>query len=137
MTKAEALTRRSVVDEYADLVAETTPWKAKIARRDELAKIIRDWYVTAAAEQAHVAEGDRFHVILSPMGNETVVDKVAAWAALGRKKFIEAAGLTITALKGALPAATVSTLTSKTQTGSRTLTVQAAPVAAAAQEAAA
>ena len=127
MTKTEAVSRRAVVDEYADLVAETTPWKAKFTRRDDLAKIIRDWYVNADANKAHLAEGDRFQVLLSPKGNETVIDMVKVWAALGRKKFIEAVTVSLTALKEVVPAATIAAMTTKNQTGSRSLTVQAAP----------
>jgi hypothetical protein len=132
MTKEEAANRRIVVDEYADLVAETTPWKAKFTRRDDLAKIIRDWYVAEDANATHTAQGERFHVLLSPKGNETVINMRNVWNALGRKQFIEAVSVSLTRLKELLPAATVASFTTKEQTGSRTLTVQAAPKSAAA-----
>lgn len=125
MTKTEALARRAVVDEYGDLAAELAPFKAKQTRLDALAKIMRSWYADADAEQAHVVNGDRYQAILGAKGLQTFVHMAEAFTALGRKKFLAAATLTLKALEEHLPAATVATLTHQERTGSRSLIVQA------------
>lgn len=127
MTKAESLARAVVVDEIGDLTKELAPLKSKIARREELAKVIRSWAADTDAAQPFSTEGERFSVLLSPKGNETVVNMVNVWTALGRKKFIQAVTVSLTTLKLLLPEATIASFTSKVQTGSRSLTVQEKP----------
>jgi hypothetical protein len=125
-TKAETLARRSAVDEYGDLVAELAPFKGKQTRCDELAKTIRSWYVDSDAGTTYAADGDRFVATLGAKGNQTVIDIAAAYKALGAKKFKAAVTLTMKALEAALPAALVLLVTSKEQTGTRSLQVSAA-----------
>jgi hypothetical protein len=135
MTKAEELSRRSVVDEYGALAAELAPMKSKQSRFEDLAKTIRSWYVDANPDTGHTATGDLYQALLGAKGNVTVIDKMAAWKALGRAKFIAAATLTMKALEEALPPALVNAITRKEQTGSRSLNVQ--PLAGNAKEKAA
>jgi hypothetical protein len=124
-TQAELVARRAAIDEFGDLVAELAPFKAKQTRCTELAKTIRSWYVLEDANTGYCADGDRFVASLGAKGSETVIDYKAAYKAMGAKKFREAATLTIKALEAALPAALVLAVTSKEQTGSRSLQVSA------------
>jgi hypothetical protein len=127
MTKAEGLARAVVVDEIGSLTKELAPFKSKIARREELAKVCRSWAADTDAAEPFSVDGERFTVLLSPKGNETALNMVSVWTALGRKKFIQAASISLTALKLLLPEATIASLSSKEQTGSRTLTVTEKP----------
>jgi hypothetical protein len=131
MTKTEVDARRAVVDEYAELLAALAPLKPKQARVDELAKAIRSWYDSADETVAHVALGDKYQVTAGAKGMQTVIDTAGAVQALGRKKLVLAVSFTLKALNEYLPEAIVAMLTTKEQTGSRSLTVQpmAEPVA--------
>ena len=128
MTKAEqeatnATLRAAIVDEYGTLAAEVMPWKQKVTRVEELAKIIRSWHAEDDAEATFTVSGKRYQAALGVKQLCTRIDIKEAWRAMGRKQFLLAATLTLKALEAHLPADKVATLVSKERTGTRSLQV--------------
>jgi hypothetical protein len=128
MTKAEAeekekLLRESIVDEYGALVEELAPFKGKQSRVEELAKVIRSWFADADAELGAVATGTKYEAVLGAKQLTTLIGINAAFALLGKAKFLQAASLTMKALEAHLQPSALSSIISKARTGSRTLLV--------------
>lgn len=139
MTKAEIKAaelevRRKVVDEYGDLVAELAPWKQKLSRRDDLAKIIREWFSDSDAGVSHTIAGAKHEVVLGEKQLVTRIDTAKVWSMLGRQKFLEICSLTMKAIEAHLPAAALAVLVSKDRTGTRSLVVHAVAVSAEVQQ---
>lgn len=122
-SKPDSLARRAIVDEYGDLQTALAPWRQKQARLEELAKIIRSWYADADAQVGASESGERFEAGLSAKKLSTSINILGVFKALGKKKFLEVASVTLKALESALPAAVLATLTTKERTGSRDLLV--------------
>jgi hypothetical protein len=126
MNKAEkelvsAELRRAIVDEYGALAVELAPWKKKDARFDELAKIIRGWYVDSDGEKSFVEVGEQYQATLGVKQLATRIDVKGAWRAMGRAKFLQACSVTIKALEQFLEADQVQGLLTKERSGSRPL----------------
>jgi len=119
---SKAAARRAVVDEYGDLTAKLRPFKADLARLTDLAKTIRGWYAAEDCRLPFTAEGDHYQALLGPKSNETKIDDIeAVYDALGHDVFLAACSITLAALEKA--GANVAALTTKEQTGSRSLAV--------------
>jgi hypothetical protein len=123
----QAALRSALVDEYGDLAAELAPFKHKQSRLDELAKIMRGWYAGEAAELPFTAAGERYQAVLGAKSVQSHIDITAAWRALGRKKFLLAASVTLKALEAFLQPEQLSALVTKERTGSRSLVVTPLP----------
>jgi hypothetical protein len=76
--RAVAAMRRTLVDEYGDLLDTLAPFKNAFARRDAIAKTIRSWYADDTASASFSVEGDHYCVLLSPKGNQTRIDDIEA-----------------------------------------------------------
>ena len=123
-TRADADVRR-LVDEYGDLVKLIAPFKADIARVAALASAIRAVHSESSAFADFRVEGDHYTAFLGPKANETrIEDMQDVYDTLGHKAFIAACSMTLSALaKAGLQPLQIEVLTTKEQTGTRTLTV--------------
>jgi len=136
LTKAQLFEieqRKQIVDEFGALDQELAAVKAKLRRREELAKAIRSWHADADAESTHTSSGDEYEVILGAREMEThLAPMPEIFQALGKEKFLEACSMTVKGLQAAAEASVVLRLTRKEQTGSRSLVVRAVEKAKAA-----
>lgn len=128
--EAEALRRKTLIDEYGRLEAAVAPHKATIRRLEELGKAIRAWYADADPEQGVTLDGAAYAITLGPCGFQTSITSLAeVYLRLGHAKFLAACSMTIKQLESKLPASEVLALTKRERTGSRQI-VTAAKAAA-------
>ena len=118
----------SLVDELGDLEAELAPLKAKIARAEVIRAAIRGAYKDASPAGSYQAHGERWSTLLSPMGNQSVVDVAALYGRVGAKTFLEMATVSLKAITDKCGAEVLGLVVSTRMSGPRQLsTIPAAP----------
>ena len=113
----------SMVDELGDLEKELAPFKPKIARVEAIRKALRDKYREEDSSKTFTLDGLRWQAVLGPCGNASEISVRALFKAIGVRKFLELATISIKAATAAVPAEILSACMSVSQTGSRQLTV--------------
>lgn len=114
--------RAKVVDEFGRLDSDLAPIRSKIRRHEDLARVIRSWFVEEKPESTHIAEGTLFDVVAGPAGMQTHMANTAQlYQVLGHDAFLKAASLTLRSLEAVIEPAIVASLTWKERTGARTL----------------
>jgi hypothetical protein len=117
-------TRQELIDEFGELerrIMETAP----LAKRYRLLQeTIRDWYKDEPADQAAVAEGGVYRVMVAPRGVErffSLKAKTKIFGKLGKLKALELFSITLKAVETEFGTPALDALVSSAPTGSRKL----------------
>lgn len=129
LKKKRARLLRALVDEYGDLSKTVQPYKPDMSRLADVARELRQMHAGLDAAEPIVIEGDHYRVTLGACGMRTAIDDMqAVYDTLGHKSFIASVTITLKALEEAMaqrrePSVCLSSLTTKTQTGPRSISV--------------
>lgn len=96
MTKRQSALR-ALVDELGELENELGPYKAKFSRLEAVRAAVRAGFADSSLISA---DGAKWTVFLGPPKNVSVIDKVALFRAVGWRRFVELAGVTVKSLEG-------------------------------------
>ncbi len=114
---------KKLLDEFGQLDAKLAAMEKHRTRREQLRKQILEWVEELPARKAIDLEGDTFCIAVSAKRPErTIVSMPGVFAALGGKKFVELASVSVKALEQALPASAFARLLKEEPIGRRTVT---------------
>lgn len=119
-----------MADELGDLEHELAPLKAKIKRAESLRASLRGAYKDTPAATSIAVAGERWHVLLGPCGNESVINTTRLLDLVGSQKFIELASVSLKALQERCPAGIVGAVVATQMSGTRSLSIVPAPAPA-------
>lgn len=127
ISRAQASARTKVVDELGLLARKLKAVKADMARFEAIKKIIRGWAEddNIHAAEAQEYEGRKYIATASAQAFERAITGMeAVYEVLGRTDFLKHCGFTLGKLDVLVPDAAERGILNKTQTGSRTITVE-------------
>jgi hypothetical protein len=88
-----------IVDELGALEKELTPLKPKLDRLDSLRRAVRTAFDSEPADQAYVADGKKYSVIVGMRAAQRIIPSILkVYSELKPKKFLEHCSFTLKAL---------------------------------------
>jgi hypothetical protein len=103
MEDAAVKARRAVIDELGALEAELKPLAGKIARVDQIKRLLRGFAEDQPAEQGITLHGERFAAVLTAKTEEASLDLDRIYSRVGHKAFLASVSMTLGALEKLIP----------------------------------
>jgi len=75
--------RALIVDEFGELSRQVQLWQPTIRRRDELRRIIENWYALSPADQSAIAAGFAYQVVIGPRAEHRIINCQLLYEQLG------------------------------------------------------
>ncbi len=116
--------RAAIVDRYGELKAKVLAFKPVQDEYEKLGSRIRGWYDAEPGDQSFTEAGTSFAVVISARSIERLPDKPRLYAALGKKRFIDMCGFTLTRIAQCFSGEELPAYVTESQTGSRRIDVQ-------------
>lgn len=109
------------VDELGALEKRLAPFKADLARIEELRKAVRAHFDASPALAQFQPSGDKFFATVGPRGNERTINPAKLIKAIGLKVYATLASVTLKALEAGVSAEIAAGVVSTAATGARSL----------------
>lgn len=82
-----AVQRASIIDEFGELSRQIAVWQPVIRRRDELRRIIENWYALGDPQLGGIEYGNVYQVVIGPRAEHRIIDCRLLFEQLGDEFF--------------------------------------------------
>lgn len=113
----------ALIDELGDLEKLLAPLSPKLARHEQLKKLLRTEFASAPGDQGVEVCGLRYIAFLGPKASQRVLDVARLAKSISAKLFFSIATVTLDSVERNVPAEIAAQCISQGPTGSRSLKV--------------